>query len=200
MFQEMGRIRGKTRKAVLAQVDAELRKEMLLNLANLQGPNCDPFWRSTQWTSNVADSELLPLHDELRAVLDCGPTDSNQVSATLNRWLRWKPQGSEGASPFIVNAHIRSIRINPGNLRVSLAFAVNELLGKVGHCANPHCPAPYFIKQKAKYRFCDRQACQAFGQREHKREWWRKHGKDWLASRKNKCSGKSQSIRRRKRQ
>jgi hypothetical protein len=196
MFRDMGRIRGKTRKAVLAQVDARLRREMLLNLANVEGPDCGPFWRSTQWTSKVADSELLQLRDELRAVLNAGSRDTDSASAIVNRWLRVKSQ--EGASPFVVNAHIRSIRINPGNLRVSLAFAVFELLGKVGRCANPDCPAPYYIKRKKKYRFCDRPDCQAFGQRQHKREWWRKHGKEWLASRKNKRLGKSQRIRRRK--
>jgi hypothetical protein len=199
MFRDLGPIRAKTAKGRLAQIDVAWRRGRLLDLANLKGPDCEPFWRATPDLPRESDSELLKVRNEVRAVLDRGSTDGNQFSATLNRWLRWRPQGSECASPFVVNAHIRSIRINPGNLRVFLAFAVNELLGKVGHCANPNCPAPYYIKRKKKYRFCDRPACQAFGQRQHKREWWRKHGKEWLASRKNKRLGKSQRIRRRKR-
>ena len=56
-------------------------------------------------------------------------------------------------------------------------------------CANPDCPAPYFIAEKATSRYCS-VACSGVLQRDWKRRWWTEHGKQWRAKRKKAPAGK----------
>jgi hypothetical protein len=199
MFRDMGVIRGKTPKAVLGNADAQVRRELLLDLANLQGTNCERFWKRWGWLPKETDEDLLSLREELQSALSPDANQNEKLAHTLNRWVRWKSRDSAVApSTFIVNAHWRSIRLNPANLRVSLAFALRELYGKLSRCGNEKCPQAFFIRSKKKQRFCDRPECKALGQREHKRIWWKKHGKEWLAgrNRKTKKSGKTRRSER----
>jgi hypothetical protein len=187
MFRDMGQIRRRTPKAVLGEADAQVREELILDLANLQGTNCGPFWKRWDWLPRESDEELLSLRDELRRALSSDPTQNENLAHTLNKWVRWKPSGPiTTVSSFVVNTQWRSIRLNPANLRLSLAFALMELYGKLAQCGNEQCPQPFFIRGKKKQRFCDRPNCKASGQREHKRIWWQKHGKQWLAGRERK--------------
>ena len=200
MFRDMGQIRGKTHKAVLSNFDVRVRREFLLDLANLRGTNCEPFWKRWCFLPKESDEDLLSLREELQRAFSSDRNQSEELAHTLNRWIRWKPRNSEVLpSPFIVNAHWRSITLNPANLRVSLAFALTELYGKLSRCGNEKCPQAFFIRSKKKQRFCDRPECKALGQREHKRIWWDKHGKEWLAGR-NRKTMKSGMARRRKHQ
>src|SRR5258707_505573 len=53
-------------------------------------------------------------------------------------------------------------------------------------CANPDCPAPYFIAAKTVQRYCSDACAQVF-QREWKRRWWKEQGTAW---RRKKSRGK----------
>jgi hypothetical protein len=53
-------------------------------------------------------------------------------------------------------------------------------------CANPECPAPYFIANRTTHRLCNRDECREWAQGAHKREWWAKHGAQWRAARAKK--------------
>ena len=53
-------------------------------------------------------------------------------------------------------------------------------------CANPDCPAPYFVAHKTAQRYCMTECAQVF-QREWKRRWWKERGKQW---RRNRSRGK----------
>lgn len=195
MFRNMGQIRGKTLKVRLANADSQIGRELLLDLANLRGTNCEPFWKRWHHLPKETDEDLLSLRAELQSACSPDRNQDEKLMHTLNRWIRWKPRGSEvGLSPLVVNAHWLSIRPNPANLRVSLAFALSDLYRKLFRCSNENCPQAFFIKTKRGQRFCDRPACKALGQREHKRIWWKRHGKEWLAGRKSK------TARRRKHQ
>jgi hypothetical protein len=50
-------------------------------------------------------------------------------------------------------------------------------------CANPDCPARYFVAQKVTQRYCS-DACSKVFQRHWKRKWWAEHGDKWRHSRK----------------
>jgi hypothetical protein len=182
---ELRRLRVKTQTGVVKYARRHWRKDLLLNLLNLEGTHCKPFWRSSLAPIREPDKDLLLLRDELREVFSRNERD-NYIPETLNRWLRSKPVGSEPVSPFVLNWHWRILEESPAHLRVSLVRAVTELFGKVGCCENPDCRT-YFIKLKKKYRFCDSPNCQAYGQRKYKREWWAEHGS---ARRAKKKSGK----------
>ncbi len=49
-------------------------------------------------------------------------------------------------------------------------------------CANPDCPAPYFIAHKTAQRYCE-EACAKVFQREWKRRWWKEKGTKWRRKR-----------------
>lgn len=55
---------------------------------------------------------------------------------------------------------------------------------RVRVCKRLHCMHPYFIAGHLRQRFCS-DACAEEGQREWKREWWKKHGSIWRQQRKN---------------
>jgi hypothetical protein len=194
---ELGRLKVKTRAGVVKHVRRHWRKDLLLNLLNLEGTDCAPFWRSTLAPPKVEPDEgLLQLRDELREIFSRDAKD-NYIQETLNRWLHWKPPvGSESFPSFILNWP--RLDDNPSNLRVSLVKAVTEVFGKIGRCENPDCRV-YFIKLKTKYRFCDNHNCQVYGQRKYKREWWAEHGSARRAKKKSVKAHLPASTRARQR-
>jgi hypothetical protein len=170
---ELVRLRVKTPVGLRRHARKHWRKDLLLNLLNLQGPDCDPFWRSVLAPPRLEpDDGLLRLRDELREIFKRQANDF-YIPQTLNRWLRWMPEGSVPLPSYILNWPV--LDDNPSNLRVSLVKAVTEVYGHIGRCENPDCQT-YFVKLKNKYRFCDSRNCQAYGQRKCKREWWAKEG------------------------
>jgi hypothetical protein len=56
-------------------------------------------------------------------------------------------------------------------------------------CANPDCPAPYFIAHKTAQRYCE-EACAKVFQREWKRRWWNEKGTKWRRKRSRGKRGK----------
>jgi len=50
-------------------------------------------------------------------------------------------------------------------------------------CANPDCPARYFVATKVTQRYCTEKCAEVF-QKEWKRRWWAEHGEKWRHSRK----------------
>jgi len=53
-------------------------------------------------------------------------------------------------------------------------------------CANPDCPAPYFVAGRTTQQYCS-EKCSGVLQRKHKLRWWKEHGHDW---RRKKSRGK----------
>jgi hypothetical protein len=41
-----------------------------------------------------------------------------------------------------------------------------------GFCANPDCPAPYFLKHRKTQKFCDLGPCTEYAQRRYALKWW----------------------------
>jgi len=53
-------------------------------------------------------------------------------------------------------------------------------------CANPDCPAPYFLAAKGMQRYCS-DGCSVVFQREWKRRWWAMHREEQNAARSKKA-------------
>ena len=69
--------------------------------------------------------------------------------------------------------------------RTEFQRAVYELFRRSAFakvCANPDCPAPYFVAHKTAQRYCTNDCAQVF-QREWKRRWWKERGKKWRRKR-----------------
>jgi hypothetical protein len=54
------------------------------------------------------------------------------------------------------------------------------------YCANPECPAPYFVAGRRSQRFCS-DACAVPAQKRYKQEWWEKHGDAWRKMRRRRA-------------
>lgn len=53
------------------------------------------------------------------------------------------------------------------------------------YCANPDCPAPYFLAKRRSQKYCS-DACSKPAQKEFKRRWWDEHGDAWRKRRARK--------------
>lgn len=58
------------------------------------------------------------------------------------------------------------------------------------HCSNPDCLAPYFFARRPRQRFCST-TCAMPAQREYKRIWWNKYGRQWREARSQRRRRKS---------
>lgn len=56
-------------------------------------------------------------------------------------------------------------------------------------CANPDCPAPYFIAGRTTQQYCS-EKCSGVLQKAHKLRWWKEHGDEWRRKRSRGKRGK----------
>jgi len=164
-----GKPDSKESKARLAQT--------LLDLANLPDSQWKGFNRRYRhyyipWPS---ENDLLNWRMWLRKAWE---GDDRDVKFALAAWTKVATRDNSESWVFDPTPPY-SVVPNYKILALSLAIGVSELLPKLAVCANPECPQPYFFKGRKTQRFCDRPACAAYGQREHKRNWWNEHGQEW---------------------
>jgi hypothetical protein len=58
-----------------------------------------------------------------------------------------------------------------------ILFMRDYSAGKIGVCAHPGCPAPYFIKKRRTQKVCERGPCSEWVQRQYALRWWNEEGK-----------------------
>jgi hypothetical protein len=150
------------------------RAEILLDLANLP-EDCAYFRRRFPYLDVSAtrdDPTILQCRDQLRRVW-CGEVPHGEaITFWLNR-TRIEHKQTWGVSAWAGGRY--TVHPNYHTFCLSLAIAVGELSHKMAICANPDCPQKYFLKGRKSQRFCDRPTCAAFGQRQHKKNWWHAH-------------------------
>jgi hypothetical protein len=174
---------------------AKRRKEILLDLANLRDDSPVLFRRRFgQLDVSVSgDAQaILRFRDQLQMLW----RREAPAAVVLQMWVKerrpgWEPftivQWADGRQSVWPNYHI---------LPLTLAIGVAELGPKMAICKNASCPQKYFLKGRKTQRFCDRPACMAYGQREHKRRWWSKHGQEWKETRKKIRGPRSKKHRK----
>ncbi len=59
---------------------------------------------------------------------------------------------------------------------ICILFLRDHGAGRIGVCANPGCPAPYFLKRRRTQKFCDAGSCTAYASRQYALKWWRDKG------------------------
>jgi hypothetical protein len=188
------------KRTLLRKSHLEFGRDVLLDLANLGDRDCQQFRQ--RWQVFLAPAPLeqdggriLAWRDKLRKVWSAvsvfcqtAPQRSedqmcailgNEVGVILDSWMEEVPYDSNQWHMPLWIIHRDFMEPNPGRLGFVLALTIRDLWSKLGHCPNPECPHPYFIKGRKNQRFCDRPACAAHGQREHKRKWWKERGEEW---------------------
>jgi hypothetical protein len=173
------------------------RREILLDLVNLSDASGIGVFRRRFPQLDVSmagdDQAILRLHNQLQKLW----RGEIPAAVVMQEWLRqrrpgWEPlvvpQWADGSASVWPNYHI---------LPLSLAFGISEFGSKMAVCANPSCEQKYFLKGRRTQRFCDLPACSAYGQREHKRKWWRiKRGREWKETRKKLRISKSKKNKK----
>jgi hypothetical protein len=79
----------------------------------------------------------------------------------------------------------RTFVYRPQTLLQEVLHCLMQESPKAKICANPDCPAPYFIAPRSNARYCSEDCLQAV-QRASKRAWWEEKGQEWRESRRNK--------------
>lgn len=164
------------------RVAERIRREMVLDLANLSDDACGLFRKRFEWfIPGVDDSALLQHRDLLRKFWS--GDDEYEASrreffrvGLLHSWLHQACQNPQRL--WTIGTYgdgTCSVRPTDSLLPLSLALAASELTATMGICGNPDCPQKYFLKGRSTQRFCDRPACSAYGQRQHKLKWWDAH-------------------------
>lgn len=179
-----------------------IRREMVLDLANLSDHSCERFRkRYLIFDPKIDDSSILQLREQLRRFW----SGDDQYHASrpeffrlglLHSWLNQALQSSQmiwSVGTYADGTH--SLEPNYFPPLLAVAKAASELSSKMGICANAECPQKYFLKGRKTQRFCDRPACAAYGQRQHKLKWWDAH-KNKLRSRSTKAKKRSTKNRR----
>ena len=60
---------------------------------------------------------------------------------------------------------------------ICFLFLLDKKRGKTGVCANPNCPAPYFLKLRRTQKICEQGECVTWAQRKYALGWWNREGK-----------------------
>jgi len=73
---------------------------------------------------------------------------------------------------------------------ICVLFLLDRIAGKTAVCANPECPAPYFLRKRKDQKFCERGPCSAYAQRRYALGWWERKGYELRAKRSKAKSAK----------
>ena len=99
------------------------------------------------------------------------------------------------------------VELTTDNLRslICVLFLLDRAAGKTAVCANPECPAPYFLRKRKDQKFCERGQCTVYAQRGYALGWWQRKGYERRAkklkaqaTKRNRARGQMKSKRGRK--
>jgi hypothetical protein len=106
------------------------------------------------------------------------------------RWEHLRPQRGvkKVSAEYQRNQGGDGIEYEDGSLRYRTTnlnrFLLLDLLScpaeRLRRCARPDCENPYFVASHLGQRYCS-EKCAGWKQQQHKKEWWKHHGKEWRA-------------------
>jgi hypothetical protein len=82
-----------------------------------------------------------------------------------------------GGLPIHFDLDEGCFRIHVVNVQrlILMLFLRDQAAGKTAICANPDCPAPYFLKSRKTQKICEAGDCVAWAQRNYALKWWREN-------------------------
>lgn len=162
-------------------------RETVLALANLQDGGRKIFERQFEGDYEAKDLRsftvpggfrIYEYRDNLRKIWE---GDRQATTKVVSGWVEQANKRGPYQTLEITNPGSQSVFVLPkyNILPLTLALSVSELWPRMAVCGNPKCPNRYFLRGRKTQRFCDRPACAAYGQRQHKINWWNEHGLEW---------------------
>jgi hypothetical protein len=109
-------------------------------------------------------------------------------SGAINE-IEWQVKYALEAQPSVRAGCVELTTDNLWSL-ICVLFLLDRAAGKTAVCANPDCPAPYFLRRRKDQKFCERGPCSAYAQRLYALGWWKRKGYDLRAKRSNRKSAK----------
>lgn len=197
MAEEINTVPPQIKKLVRTEAErfwAKRRKEILLELVSLRDDSCARFRRRFPMLNvsvHKEDEEILKFRNVLQQLW----RGDVRTFAVVASWVRYAQLQHTWTVGTWADGTL-SVQPNYCLFPLCLAIAASEWGGKMTTCANPDCPQPYFLKGRKTQRFCDRPACIAYGQREHKRNWWSEHGEAWKRKQGKNVSPKGSSQKK----
>jgi len=83
---------------------------------------------------------------------------------------------SESLRPHVdVATGAVAIKVADAWTMTCLLFLRDHAAGKTAVCANPECPAPYFLRSRKTQKICEAGECVAWAQRNYSLKWWREN-------------------------
>jgi hypothetical protein len=153
---------------------------------------------SKRWAVRPVDSDpleplLIPIRNLIRVAWRAGSSldTISKGPARLHPEIALLISKHELAP--IESAVTARIRVTAGRTEVVpdhwwqtawLLYLRDREQGKTAICANPDCPAPYFIRKRRTQKFCE-SGCVEYGAAQRSQRWWQLHGAEWRSRRKS---------------
>jgi hypothetical protein len=117
------------------------------------------------------------------------PDLSDQAEDLREEW-QWRQSGSQvgweplqqyvceqwlkaaGTAGLLVDWEQQRLRPDPKCLPLVLVWGCLKARDRFAYCANPECPAPFFIAKRSDQKYCS-EMCATPAKREAKLRWWR---------------------------
>jgi hypothetical protein len=82
-----------------------------------------------------------------------------------------------GGLPIHFEFDLGQLTIYVGSVQrlILMLFLRDQANGKTAICANPDCPAPFFLRSRKTQKICEAGGCVAWAQRNYALKWWREN-------------------------
>jgi len=163
--------------AEMAASWAKRGRDILIELANLRDDSCPRFRRRFPMLDvsiRKEDSAILHFRDQLQRLWR--REKEQDRFAPLHEWLNHSCMNRQQTWGVASNADgTYSVEPMYTILALTLGLAASVWQAKMAVCENPDCLQKYFLRGRRTQRFCDREVCAAYGQRQHKLKWWKEN-------------------------
>jgi hypothetical protein len=128
-----------------------------------------------------------PLRDAIRAIWIA--SDSRTKEWGVFRLIESATTSDTNVLPDVIPAalSIKDGRVAPIQPETPFERCMRYLLlqgTRPAVCANANCPGPYFFARRRSQKYCS-EDCALPAQRQFKREWWAKNGRQWRSQRRS---------------
>lgn len=120
--------------------------------------------------------EILRLRDLVRAACRGGPSADRSMNELLCLQLPVGVSPDVWSPPISADWQRGRIVVLPRTELQAACYALLQKSSLAKFCANPDCPAPYFIAKRATQRYCSPDCLKPF-QKQAKLDWWNREGK-----------------------